>query len=249
MSNPAIYGSAIDAAHFFTRVLQIGLDVDIAQCSAALLDVHGQSVSRVRSTYVERRGKFREESLQAVDFEGARQAKPQLEEVARLLLDVGSDLPLLRLAGLMMVATNRRRQADPWFIQRDLYDGSRLSYVRRLYDDGSSQGHVDILARTFRIDPTMVAARVQEMISPLTSAATNDWAHIEGTFGGAAQVEVELYWDGFVSIELRATDAASFDRITTQLLGAVASFVPVAIPNLGVALMDAVSREGLRSIQ
>src|ERR1700674_180741 len=107
---------ALDAAHFFSRVLQIGRVADVAECRAALVDRYGVTVSRTQSRMIEPVKAFAEPAVRSE--EGTREVTPQLHRVAGLLLDVGEDLLSLRLASLLSVSWESDSSVDPWFVTR-----------------------------------------------------------------------------------------------------------------------------------
>jgi hypothetical protein len=237
---------SVDAAHFFSRVLQVGRTADIEACRSALLSRFDNSISRAQSWLAKQAKAYGDVILTSEDEPMER--VPQLERVASLLLDVGSDLPALRLASLVSVSGDMKRTSDPWFVRREVDETSRLSYARRLYNDAGSSGSLTALARTFSLDPNQLWAQLSRFLVPLTVEANRDWAYVEGTVGRSGQVEIEAYWDGFVSIDLRVTEPAEFDRVSSQLVAAVASLVSRPVLNLGDALLEAVLREnGLSS--
>jgi hypothetical protein len=248
MSDPVAGGSAVDAAHFFTRVLQVGFERDLAECHDALSDRYQGAVSRVELGFIER-----SVTLDTVErssaIQEAPEAMPQLERIAGLLLGVGADLPYLRLAGLLKVSSEKRPNEDPWFVQRGIDETSRLSYARRFYDDSASEGNLTVLARTFLVDPIQVAAQLSQLLTPRVVEVDKDWAYLDGSIGSNGQVELETYWDGFASFDIRATSADEFADVASRVLVVLASFVPSPVANIGVALIEAVTREARVSAQ
>ena len=248
MSEAIARSPAVDAAHFFTRVLQVGLERDLAECHDALSDRYQEAVSRVEIGFTER-----SVTLDTIErssaIQEAPEAIPQLERVAALLLGVGADLPYLRLAGLLKVSAEQLPSEDPWFVQRGIDETSRLSYSRRFYDDSASEGNLTVLARTFLIDPIQVAAQLTQLLNPRVVEVDNDWTHLEGSIGSNGQVELEAYWDGFTSLDIRTGSADEFAEVARQVLLSLASFVPLPVANIGTALIEAVTREARVSAQ
>lgn len=242
MSDQKISHPAIDAAHFFGRVLEIGYQTDIGQCRTALLARYEGLLSRVSRRFVVHPKRL--ETLERSSAEGIEEAMPQLRRVASLLLDVGTDLPVLRLAGLISVASDKETTIDPWFVRRGIDATSRVSYVRQLYNDVGSEGRLAMLARTFLLDLRQASTRLAELVEPRMSEVDDDWVYIDGSLGRNGRVEIEAYWDGFVSIELRTVEASDFIDAAESLLGGIANLVPQSVADLGISLLEAVTREG-----
>jgi hypothetical protein len=242
MSDRNISHPAIDAAHFFGRVLEVGYETDISQCRTALLTRYEGSLSRMSDRFVQLPKTV--DTLERSSAEEIDEPLPQLRRVASLLLDVGIDLPLLRLAGLISVASDKESTVDPWYVRRGIDATSRVSYVRRLYNEVGSEGRLALLGRTFLFDMRQASARLAQLVQPRISQADDDWVYIEGSLGPTGQVEIEAYWDGFVSVEIRTANASEFDDAAESLLGEIANLVPQSVANLGNSLLEAVAREG-----
>lgn len=109
MSDRIARSPAVDAAHFFARVLQVGLEPDIAECHDALSDRYREAVSRVETGFIERSVTI--DTLERSSaIQQAEEPMPQLERIAGLLLGVGADLPYLCRAvkGFVRKTSERR---------------------------------------------------------------------------------------------------------------------------------------------